>query len=108
MIANSRTGTKAAHSLWVEALVENGYLGLLLIVGYVISIFKSLSKVKARLCNENQLSIYLQAISLESSLVAYLCAASFLSVFYSELLYLLPAFIAAFCLINSVPEEGNA
>jgi len=107
-ITKSKSGSKASHSLWIDALVNNGYLGLIFLLAYVFSTFKLTSKVKRHLRTHEDFRSLSFAIALEASFIAYLCAATFLSVLYCELLYLLPAFLGSFYLIHSTPKEATS
>jgi len=100
-VVGMKGGAKAVHSLYFEVLSENGYLGLILLLGYIISTFRSMRKVKKDLLAQGDLNFVVQAVALESAFIGYLVAAIFGQVFYREFIYWLPAFCGSFYLIHA-------
>jgi len=93
-------GMRAVHSTWFEVLSEYGYQGLIVFLGYVLSSFFLLRRVRARLREQDDIYHIVQATALESSYLGLLVAGSFINFFYAELTYWLPLYIAAFANIH--------
>jgi probable O-glycosylation ligase (exosortase A-associated) len=102
-------GQRAVHSTWFEVLSEYGYQGFVVFLGYIASTFFLVRKVKRYLRKKGDQLHLLQLVALEASFVAFLVAATFINRFYAEMLYWLPAFIAAFANIYMIkPQREEA
>jgi hypothetical protein len=83
---------RAVHSSWFEALTEVGYLGLFFAVMLVISAFLSTARCRKALSASGQVDEYYKVVAIESALLTFLIAMTFLNrisadVFYWCLLY---------------------
>jgi len=102
-------GKRAVHSIWFEVLAEYGYQGFLIFIGYVSSSFLLLRKLRKYLVQQsNDVYLILQSVALEAAFVAFLAAATFINRFYSEILYWLPAMIAAYANIYMLKPQRVA
>lgn len=102
-------GRRAVHSTWFEVLGSLGYQGLIIFIGYISSPFFLARKVKKYLREKGDQDHILQLVALESSFAAFLVAATFINRFFAEMLYWLPAFIAAFANIYMIkPQRKEA
>ena len=90
----SGPGRRAVHSTYFQCLAEYGYLGAFVFAGILLSTFRFLKRTQMHVRRNGNLFVYYQAIALESSLIAYLTAAIFLSLLYPEVLYWLILFSA--------------
>jgi hypothetical protein len=102
-------GQRAVHSTWFEVLASYGFQGLVVFLGYIFSTFFLARKVKKYLREKEDQFHLLQLVALESAFLAFLVAASFIDRFHAEMLYWLPAFIAAFANIYMIkPQREEA
>ena len=85
---------RSVHSTWLEVLTEIGYLGLLVFIILLISCFKLTIKCKTVLGKKGDLDNYYKIIALESSLIAFIIAMSFMNRFRAEILYWCILYIA--------------
>jgi probable O-glycosylation ligase (exosortase A-associated) len=99
-------GRRAVHSLWFEVLSNYGYHGLLIFIGYISSSFLLLRRLRKYL-RQQEAGVYLllQSVALEAAFVGFLAAATFINRFYSEILYWLPAMIAAYANIYMIKPQ---
>jgi hypothetical protein len=97
-------GTRAAHSTWIKTLVEYGYIGLTIYIGYLFSSFHLSRKVRAHLLEKKYHYLFLQNVSLCSSFIALVVASTFMDRLYAELTYWMPAFMA--CYYNIYKTKG--
>ena len=102
-------GKRAVHSTWFEVLAAFGYQGFIAFMGYVVSTFFLARKVKKYLRAKGEQHHVLQLVALEAAFMAFLVAATFVNRFYAEMLYWLPAFIAAFANVYMIqPQREEA
>lgn len=90
------TGTRAIHSTYFQALSDLGYLGLLILSGFIFSTIKMMWRVKKKIKLAGDLSMYYLGTALQSSFFAFLIASLFINRFYAEVLYWLMLFMACF------------
>lgn len=102
----TKNGTRSVHSTYFQALSEFGYLGPILLFGFILSNFVMVWKVQEFVWKYKNDYLYLQILSISSSLIAFLIAAAFLDRLYAEMMYWLPMFIA--CFTNIYQFKGNA
>lgn len=101
-------GQRAVHSTWFEVLSSFGYQGLFVFLGYLGSTFFLARKVKKYLREKEEQYHVLQLVALESALIGFLVAATFLNRFYAEMLYWLPALIAVFANVYMIKPQREA
>ena len=76
----------------MSILIEQGPLGLVLFLGFLLSIFKSLHKIKQKvLFLEDKKYLYYESLAIQSSLIGLLTASFFIDRLYFEVLYWLCA-----------------
>lgn len=93
-------GERAVHSTWFEALSEYGFQGLIVFIGYILSGFVLLRKVRQVLRIQGNYYHFFQSVSLEASFISLLVAATFVNFLYAELMYWLPFYMGAFANIH--------
>jgi probable O-glycosylation ligase (exosortase A-associated) len=91
-------GMRAVHSIHFQVLSEYGFPGFVAFVALIASNFKLLWKIKKKLLYLKKSNEYFMAVSLETSLVGFLIAATFLDRFYAEIFYWIMMYIA--CMYN--------
>ena len=102
-------GRRAVHSIWFEVLADLGYHGILIFAGYILSNFLLLRRLRKYLIQQGRDVYYvLQSVALEAAFVAFLVASTFINRFYSEILYWLPAMIAAYANIYMLKPQSVA
>lgn len=85
-------GQRASHNTYLMVLIEQGPLGLALFLGFLLSIFKSLHKIKQKvLFWEDKKHLYYESLAIQSSLIGLLTASFFIDRLYFEVLYWLCA-----------------
>jgi len=94
--AFGKSGMRAIHSTIFQTLCELGYIGFFLLVGLVISIFRSLGKARAHVQQQGNMKLYFQGSAIAASLVCFLTAAIFIDRLYAEIFYWLIVFAACF------------
>jgi O-antigen ligase len=97
-------GVRAVHSTYFQVLAEYGYVGIILFGALIISNFRVLRRIKK---NCENLTLYLQAVALESSFICYLIAIMFIDRFYSVILYWLMLMIACLQTVNQAIEHKS-
>lgn len=88
--ANVNTGRsrhRAVHSSWFEALSEAGYAGLIVLVLMVISSFIMTKKCKQMLKNQQYIEDYFKVIAIESMLISFMVAMTFLNRMRAEIFF---------------------
>jgi len=88
-------GMRAPHSTWIDALVDCGYLGLILFLGFLISSFNLSRKVRRHFLEEDNYYLYFQNIAIDAGFIAFLVASTFIDRLYAETMYVFPAIMAA-------------
>lgn len=105
---NNQT-TKAVHSSWFQALAELGWLGLLLFIGLIVSCFRAIRRTQRSLRDPDDPSSYFLAVAIESGLIAYLVAGTFIDQFRAQILYWMILFVCCawkiYC--KGVEEESD-
>jgi putative inorganic carbon (hco3(-)) transporter len=89
-------GTRSVHSTYFQALAELGYLGPILLFGFILSNFRMAWRVQKYVRDRGNDYLYLQMLSITSAYIAFLVAAAFLDRLYAEVMYWLPMFIASY------------
>jgi hypothetical protein len=92
----SEGGTRAVHSTYFQALAEIGYLGPILLFGFILSNFVMVWRLREFVSKQKNDYLYLQILSISASFVAFLVASAFIDRLYAEVLYWLPMFISSF------------
>ncbi len=93
---NSKTGTRAVHSMYFEVLAEYGYHGAIVFLLFILSSFLYLKKLKWSLKKSGMYGPYSMATALEAGYLAVLIAGVFISTLYLEIIYWMAAFSAAY------------
>ncbi len=89
-------GMRAVHSTYFQALSEYGYMGPVIVGGYLWSVFRLVSRMRKRFKERNESYLFEQIVALASGFVAFLTAAMFIDRLYAEMMYWFPMFIASF------------
>jgi hypothetical protein len=89
----NRTTGKAVHSTWFQLLNEVGWLGLILFIGMLFSLFRMGRKAKLYLINFEDYRNYFKIQALEAAFVSYLVSASFINRARAEVLFWLILFL---------------
>lgn len=89
-------GVRAAHSIWIQALTEYGYIGFTLFVGYLVASFRLMRRARKYLLQKGDHYRYYQNVAISAGFVAFLTASTFLDRFYAEMVYWFPMFMACF------------
>lgn len=90
----SKTGTRAIHSLYFEALAEFGYPGLILLAGFIGTTFHNLYRVSQRAIERDNIDKFIRATALQSAFIGFLVSSIFLNRLYAEDFYWLMLFAA--------------
>ena len=98
-------GRRAVHSLYVQCLVERGYLGALIFTALLASNFLFVRKIKRYLNEKRQHDLSFQIVAIESGLIAFLAGAVFLNRLQAEVLYIFMMFIACFGSIYYIKKK---
>ncbi|MGY0586407.1 MAG: O-antigen ligase family protein, partial [Paraglaciecola chathamensis] len=85
---------RAVHSSWFEALSEAGYLGFIVFILIIFTSFTMLRRSKAELAAPEFLDDYFKVVCIESMLISYLVAMTFLNRMRSEIFLWCILFIA--------------
>ncbi|WP_319525791.1 O-antigen ligase family protein [uncultured Desulfosarcina sp.] len=105
----SVVGKRSVHSLWFEVLAAFGYHGLLIFLGYISSNFFLMRKLRKYFIQQGaEVYLFLQSVALEAAFVAFLAASTFINRFYSEILYWMPAMIAAYANIYMIKPQRES
>jgi len=92
-----RTGTRAIHSTYFEALSDFGFPGLLLLAGFILSSIRLVERTKKEIIKKGgAIHFYYLGTALESSYFAFLIAAAFINRLYAEVFYWLMLFMACY------------
>lgn len=111
----SNNGLRAAHNTFLTVLVEQGFLGLFLFLGFLSSTFRGLHKLRTRLVvklnSDNVLDaikdIYMDAGALISSLAGLLVCSFFIDRIYFEPLYWLCALSCVLVGFSRIVDTGK-
>lgn len=87
-------GMRSIHSLYFQAISDFGYVGILLLVGFVGSTFIGLNQVSKKSSENANVQIKIKTVAFESSFAAFLMASIFLDRLYAESFYWLMLFAA--------------
>lgn len=85
---------RAVHSSWFEALSEAGYLGFIVFLMIIFASFTMLRRSKAELAAPEFLDDYFKIVCIESMLISYLVAMTFLNRMRSEIFLWCILFVA--------------
>jgi len=83
---------RAVHSLWFQSLSEVGWLGFVIFLTLLFSIYRYSNRAKKRAIELNLVEQYYLIVAIEASLLSFMVAGSFLDVFRSEIFYWLMMF----------------
>lgn len=92
-MVEQKTGTRAMHNTYLQALTDYGVFGFLIFIFMLGSVFRYVARAKKQIKAKAE-SFMPTLLGLEAGLVAHLVAAIFINRLYSEVLYWLPAMIA--------------
>lgn len=93
-IHTGKSRARAVHSSWFEALSEVGYAGFIVFISMIASCFLTARKCKAQLRKEGRLDEFYKVVALESALISFMVAATFINRARAEVLYWLVLYIA--------------
>lgn len=100
------TGTRAVHNTYLEALTSLGFLGLFLLIMFIVTTFKNAYTSKKEYIDNAQPDYVLRTIVLESSYIGFLVASFFGNNFFGEFLYIPVAFIVINRSLSSIQPES--
>ena len=89
-------GARASHNTYLCIFIEQGYLGLILYLCFIASLFIYLSKTKANISNvDNESAIFVnaQTIAIQSGLAGFFTASFFVDRIYFEGVYLVSSMV---------------
>jgi hypothetical protein len=89
-------GKRAVHSMYFQSLADLGYIGPVLLFGYLMSSFILFNKIEKKMYEKNDIYLFHKIVAIKSGYIAFLLAALFLDRLYAELLYWFPMFAACF------------
>lgn len=89
---------KSVHSTWFQGLTEVGWQGFILFLGLLYSCYKLSKQTKLYLAEGGKSNEYFKVVAIETALLSFLIAATFINKFRSEMLYWLILFLA--CGVN--------
>lgn len=89
---------KSVHSSWFQVLAEIGWIGLALFIGMLRCCYKLSVTTKRYLVENQKIDQYFLMFAIETSLLSYLVAATFINRCRAEILYWLVLFVA--CAVN--------
>lgn len=78
---------RTVHSTWFEALSEIGWLGLILLLLLISTAYFNLNTCKKKLIHNATHSDYFKVIAIQSSLICFVIAMSFINRLRAEILY---------------------
>lgn len=90
----SSSGTIAEHNTYVQALVEFGFMGGVLMAGFIISTFIQTNKIKKLAIFRNDSKQYIKSLAFETSFMSFLIASFFINRLYAEVFYWMMLFVA--------------
>jgi hypothetical protein len=85
---------KSVHSTWFQGLTEIGWQGLIIFIGLLYSCYRLSKRTKMYLIENEKSTEYFKVVAIETALLSFLVAATFINKFRSELLYWLILFLA--------------
>lgn len=85
---------KSVHSTWFQGLTEIGWQGFILFSGLLYSCYRLSKKTKQHLVEAEKSDEYFKVVAIETALLSFLIAATFINLFRSQLLYWLILFLA--------------
>lgn len=92
------TARKSVHSIWFQVLAEIGWPGPILFGGLLYTCYRLSKQTKLCLAEAGKIDEYFKMAAIETALLSFLVACTFLTKFRSELLYWLILFLA--CGVN--------
>ncbi|TYK65763.1 O-antigen ligase family protein [Colwellia echini] len=100
---------RAVHSMWFQALSEIGWLGAGVILCLMLSIYKHLRRAKKQAVYYKDYIMYYRLITVESALISFMVAGSFINAFRAEIFYWLILFCicASTIALNKHPELSD-
>ena len=90
------TGTITVHSTYMQALVDFGYAGAVILGGFIVTTFLQARKIKKVAGSRRDVNCYSKALAFEASFIAFLVSALFIDRLYAEAFYWLMLFVAMF------------
>ncbi|MGM0953176.1 MAG: O-antigen ligase family protein [Pseudomonadota bacterium] len=88
-------GLRAVHSMWFQGLAELGWLGLIVFLFLLFSLYRISRQTKRYLLEQENTDAYFKMLALECALIGFLIAGSFIDRFRAEVLYWMILFLAA-------------
>jgi hypothetical protein len=81
------TRNRSVHSTWFEALTDIGFLGLFGLVMLLLSCFRATKRCKKALVLKGKFRDYYKIVAIESALIAFVVAMTFMNRLRAEILY---------------------
>lgn len=91
----SRQGTKAVHSTWFQLLGEVGWVGFIVFLFMLGSIYRLTRATKKYLIKSDNFEAYFKVLAIECSFICYLVAASFINRARAEIMFWMILFMSA-------------
>lgn len=88
-------GAKTVHNTYLLVLVEWGFIGELLFLGFLVHVFLILGKIRRDHKKSPSYRYYVDAMAIQMGLIAILTAGIFHNRLYSEVIYWFGAFAVA-------------
>ncbi len=107
-VATGESRNRAVHSSWFQALTEVGYLGLGIFILMIMWSFSYLKKLKKRLTDSTLTNQFVLVVCVESALIAYLTAITFIDRFRAVVLYILIAMVVMLFRVIMFDKESNS
>jgi probable O-glycosylation ligase (exosortase A-associated) len=103
---------RAVHSLWFQGLSEIGWLGFIVFISLLISVYRYSRRAKIHALKLNYIKQYYFVIAIEGGLLAFLVAGSFINAFRAQILYWIIIFLISISTIilrcdNKMPEADD-
>lgn len=100
-------GRRTSHSTWIQALTEYGYTGFILFIGFLVSTFLMMMKLRKYLLSRNEYDLFFQNVAITAGFIGFLVACTFIDRLYAETMYWFPAFMACFANIYYIQRHRS-
>jgi hypothetical protein len=94
-LLSPQTGDRAVHSTWFQVLSEIGWLGAIVFIGLLVSIFRYSRQARLLAIEKNDRYVYFKLLAAESALLGFMVSGSFIDTFRVETFYWLMFFTIA-------------
>lgn len=101
---------RAVHSMWFQGLSELGWIGFTFFILLLKAMYQQMKLAKKEALNQSKVEIYYLLIALQSAMICFLVAGSFIDAFRLEVFYWLILFTICACNItlNEQPDNKDA